>query len=432
LIDNKLTIGIAANNNEILIGTFSNGPIYRSTDDGLSWSEIIASPICTEINDVEVDPNNSNNIITGLLGTYNIGGNYNDQCLYSTLDGGANWTRKGPAAHALCLTPNPSNFNSLYLGTFSQGLFKSNDGFDTFFNLISGNKLIADVIVSSEDTNVVIVSEIDLDLVQTSIKRSIDGGTTFSNVSSLTVNRLAFNATDNDTVYAATTSGIQVSSDNGVTWTPWQIPGENVLSIAYNGSLYAGTEAGALYKIDGSVTTTISGPWQLPVEIKSICKENGHLIVGLNGAEQDTTHVLSGSIWMSSDEGVTWSEITGNMSSTNVYGNNVIAGSAGELVVGTYGGGIFQSNDLSLNTNDLSNSTFEIKLFPNPTTENVVITADLASEFNVKLIDHSGKLVLTQIATSGQKIAVQHLPSGMYEVVITNGNARATSSFVIQ
>lgn len=431
LIDTKLTIGIAANNNEILVGTFSNGPIYRSQDDGASWSEI-NSPICTEINDVEIDPNNPNNIITSLLGTYNVGGIYDDQCLYSSTDGGANWTRKGPKAHGLGVAPNPQNFNSCYLGTFSKGLFKSTDGFNNYTNLISGNKLIADIIVSSEDTNVVIVSELDFDLAQSSIKRSTDGGTSFTNVSGLATNRLAFNSMSNDTVYAATTSGIHISSDNGQTWNPWQVPGENILAITHNGSVYAGTDDGDLYKIDDTGLTTISGPWQLPVQIKSIYKENGHLIVGLNGAEQDTTRVLSGSIWKSSDDGVSWTEITGDMHATNVYGNNVIAGINGELLVGTYGGGIFQSNDLTLSANELSHDSFEIQLFPNPTTNFIAVSTDLAGVFNIEIIDNSGRMVYKTTASNGQKIDIRHLSSGLYGLVIRSENGNASSSFVVR
>lgn len=170
----------------------------------------------------------------------------------------------------------------------------------------------------------------------------------------------------------------------------------------------------------------------MPVQIKSIYTENGHLIVGLNGAEQDTTHVLNGSLWISSDEGNSWTEITGNMHATNVYGNNVVAGINGELLVGTYGGGIFRSNDLTLGTASLTKDEFQIALFPNPTSEYVVVTADLSSSFNVDIIDNSGRFVLTKKATDGQKIDVQQLPSGSYELVISTETTKVSKSLVIQ
>ena len=141
LLDNKLVIGIGASGTNVMIGTFSNGPIYLSNNSGTSWSTTATSPTCTEINDLIVDPNNSDRMFTCLLGTYNLEGLYNDQCIYETSNAGSSWTRKGPNAHALCLTPNPLDFNKSYLGTFSQGLFKSNDGFDNSINILGGKKL---------------------------------------------------------------------------------------------------------------------------------------------------------------------------------------------------------------------------------------------------------------------------------------------------
>lgn len=66
-----------------------------------------------------MDPNDPNTIYTGLLGTYNIGGNYNDFSVYGTTNGRTSWTRKGPEGHVLCLTANPLNIGTTFLGTFS-------------------------------------------------------------------------------------------------------------------------------------------------------------------------------------------------------------------------------------------------------------------------------------------------------------------------
>ncbi len=418
----------------IFAGTEGNG-LQFTNDNGATWSEVSDSTICTEINAVQVDPNNANNIITGLLGTYNIGGSFNDFSLYATSDGGTNWTRKGPAAHALCITPNPSNFGTQYLGTFSQGLFKSNDGFDSYSNLISGNKLIADIAVSAEDTNIVLISEIDLDLVQTSIKRSTDGGATFTNVSTITANRLTFNTSYHDSVYAATPSGLYLSTDNGLTWNAWELDQINVQSLFHDGSsLYAGTNSGHLWKLSNGTVIPISGLWDKPVQMKSIIKENGHIIVGLNGAEQDTTQELSGSLWMTSDEGNNWTEITGDMYNTNVYGNKVIASANGEVYVGTYGGGILQSSVLTFGNEEIGLENIEVKLFPNPATDFIAIANDLPTHliFNLEILDKTGRIVLSQEITSGQQVNIQHLSSGSYELVIQTGNGKASSRFVVQ
>lgn len=432
LLDDKLVIGIGSNGDDIYAGTFSNSPIIALYDGAANWTEAASSPFCTEISTLAIDQNNSSNIVTGLLGTYNIGGNYNAEALYTTNDGGLNWTRKGPEAHAISVTPNPDRFASSYLGTFSQGLFKTYDGFDTYINLISGNKLIADIAIEATDTNVVIVSQIDLDITQSSIQRSIDGGINFSNVSAIAANRLTFHSSEEDSVFAATTDGIYLSADNGVTWNVWQLSGVNVQSILHDGTLYAGTDAGELYHFENGMLTNISGPWATPVQIKSIHKENGHLIVGLNGAEQDTTNELSGSLWMSSDNGSNWTEITGNIYNTNVYGNNVVASNNGELIVGTYGGGIFQSSGLTLNTQVNSQPSFDFQVFPNPSSDYIAISVDTKETLPLEISDVSGKVVHDQTVVDGQIISLGHLPKGIYYITLKSDAMASTISFVRQ
>lgn len=429
LLNGKLTIGIGAEEDVVMIGTFSNGPIYQTTDNLGSWSEIANSPTCTEISDLEIDPNNTSNMLTCLLGTYNVGGTYNDLSIYSSNNAGMSWSRKGPEAHGLCLTPTPGDFEKAYLGTFSQGLFKSNDSFDTYTQLLTGNKLVGDVAVSTSDTAVLLVSEVDLDVTQAAILRSTDGGSSFSTVSTEAANRVLFNADDNDTVYAATTNGLIRSVDNGLTWNAWQLSGENVLALAFHeGTLYAGTEEGALYKMVGNTITTISGNWTGPVQIKSIYRTNNSLFVGLNGAEQDTTNNLEGSIWRSDDDGVTWSNITTDMTSTNVYGNNVITSRNGELLVATYGGGIFQSNGLTLSIDQHSETTASLKAYPNPASGFLFVDVTETPVDSYQILNVNGQLIRTEQLPKGSKtllkVDVSNLPQGTYLLLMHSSEGK--------
>ena len=426
LIDNQWIIGLGSKETDIYIGLFSNSPIVKSEDGGTTW-EKIPSPFATEINDIYVDPLNSDRIITCLLGTYNIGGNFNNRCIYSTEDGGISWVRKGPKAHALCLAVNPLNEKEFYLGTFSSGLFKTFDTFDNYINLIPGNKLISDVAVSNIDTNVILVSTYDLDLRTASIKRSVDGGKSFLDVSNIFANRLLFNIENNDTIYAATLNGIYISVDNGITWTPWFLEGEKILSIYYNRhTLFAGTDKGDLYMIKNKKVKNISGPWEKPIELKSIYSINNKLFIGLNGAEKDTTYQLNGGIWMSSDTGSTWIDITNSMTSTNIYGNNVITSDGIDLYVGTYGGGIFKSKGLSLGVKESINRNTEIEIMPDYT-DNSSHLFRIISKIGIttiKIFNLSGQDVTlyTDITIENQiaEIDISKLPGGTYFVFIKN------------
>lgn len=436
LLNNKLPIGIGTADMNIFVGTFSNGPIVLSNDDGSTWSTVANSPTATELNALTVDSNDPSRMHTSLLGTYNIGGNYNDPCLYETTDGGVSWTRKGPAAHGICLTPNPLEYDKSFLGTFSKGLFRSHDGFNTYTNLISGNKLIGDIAVSSTDTNVVIVSEVDLDLIQVAIKRSADGGNTFSVVSNIVGNRLLFNPDDNDTVYAATDNGIHLSTDQGVTWSAWQLAGTNVQSLAYGEALYAGTETGILYKIEASSVTDISGNWPVPIQVKNIYKAGGDLFVGLNGAEQDTSVVLNGSLWTTGDEGVSWTDLTSDMTSTNVYGNKVIASAQGALLVGTYGGGIFSAIGLLASLDPLESINDPLQLFPNPTADFLRVHTGQEKVVSFMVLDMQGKVVSrgkpTQPGDAEERLDLSKLKPGMYTVVLSMSNQQTQFRKVVK
>ncbi len=430
LLLDKLTIGIGASNSNVLAGTFTNGPIYKSINNGLNWSAISGTPNCTEVNDVLLNPNNPNHMLSCLLGTYNIGGSYNDLCISETTNGGLSWLRKGPEAHGLCMTSNPNNFNTQYLGTFSQGLFKSTDSFGSFSQLISGNKLIADVIVSQEDTNTLIISEVDLDLQQVAIKRSIDGGNSFNNVASLATNRLLFNLYSDDTVYAATNNGIQRSIDNGLSWSSWQLNGENILSLAAHGTkIYAGTDAGILHEIVGGNVTDISGPWQTPVQIKSIYRYGDELFVGLNGAEQDTTYDLNGSIWMSTDGGNSWTNITTDLTNTNIYGHNVINSNGQDLIIATYGGGMYKTDDLVLSAYNENSSENSLSIQPNPVKELFAIFSEGLQIEEFILLDTKGRMVLTSkgILSENTNVDASALKPGMYTLQITFENGSIAS-----
>ena len=360
-----------------------------------------------------------------------MGGRYNKECISVTTNGGGTWLRKGPNAHGLCLTVNPLNSKQLFLGTFYQGLFKTVNSFSTYTNLINGNMLIGDIAISQSDTNVIIISEVDLDSMQASIKRSTDGGSNFSTVTALLANRVLFNSNNNDTVYAATNNGVYLSIDNGVNWNSWQLAGSNTLSLAYNSNiLYAGTDNGTFYKIENSIATDISGNWQKPLELKSIFTLNNELFVGFNGAEKDTTNNLHGSIWQTSDNGNNWLNITSQMTSTNIYGNNIITSEGNELYVGTYGGGIFKSNGLILDVieNKLPN---DISLYPNPTNNSLTLNSKNGIITSIQLLNNLGQNVSNSvrkhILNTKAIIDISALPSGVY-IVLTQTNNKITTA----
>lgn len=426
----QLVIGIGSNGTDILVSGFSNSPIMKSPDGGLSWAEVNSSPTATELNDMFIDPANSDRILTCLLGSYNLNGDFDRESVYETTDGGLSWTRKGPDAHALCITANPLNSQEFYLGSFAQGVYKTTDNFNTWTQLSANGVAVIDVIVSSEDTNVVLISEIDWGLPAVAIKRSSNGGATFNTVSTVIGNRLAFHPDNNDTVYIATNNGLYLSDDFGLTFSPWLLSGEDCRSLAVeNGIVYAGTTDGKLFRIENGISSDVSGGWMTPVEIKSILIKGNELFIGLNGAEKDTIMDLHGSIWQSSDQGSSWTDITGNMTSTNIYGNNIIGSDGAELYVGTYGGGIFKSSGMNLDAGIEEMSEVNvIEVYPNPTNnwlwieKTGPITGFRVMSMNGE--DCTGRTRMISMNNNGMTLEVAELDGGIYFLIIESDNLR--------
>ncbi|MEO9533520.1 MAG: T9SS type A sorting domain-containing protein [Crocinitomicaceae bacterium] len=417
----QIVIGITSDGTNLYCSGFSNSPIMKSSDAGLSWSETASSPIATEVNDIYLDPNDDNRMFAVLMGTYNLNGLYDRECIYETNDGGMTWTRKGPDAHGLCITANPQDDNTFYLGSFAQGVYKTTDNFDTFTQLSLNGKTVVDVIVSPADTSVVLISEIDFNLSEFRIKRSEDGGAVFDSVSAIIANGLAFNPGDNDTVYAATNDGVELSGDFGLSFFPWMLSGEDCLTLKAEGSdLYVGTADGKLFKISNGISTEITGPWTTPVELKSILIEDDHLFVGLSGAEKDTTYDLHGSIWRSDDDGSSWTDITTDMISTNIYGKNIIETNGHELFLATYGGGVYKSSGLDLSASINEAVSSKNLIYPNPANDRIYVSLDEFIGSNYKLTNVNGENI-KQGVVSNEGISLSGLSEGVYFIKI-NGS----------
>lgn len=433
VINNQLMIGIASNGNDIYCSMFSNSPVIKSADGGVTWNYTSTSPFASEIGSMYVDPLNNQRILVGLLGSYS--GSNNKEGIYETTNGGLTWVRKGPLAHVQSLAVNPLNSNSFFLGTFGSGLYKTNSSFSTFSNPVSGNIVISDIAVAPGDSNIVLATEINLTGPTFSILRSTNAGNSFTPVATLLGSRILFHPLSNDTVYLATGLGVYRSVNKGITWSPWMLSGQNIISLGFhNGKLLAGTFTGVLHEIIGSTALVITTPWLQPIQIKNIFSANNKLYVGLNGAEQDTLQNLSGSLWMSLNNGVTWSNITGDMSSTNIYGNNSLFVSGSMIYAATYGGGIF-TNSTVLKVDELPLGSEIGVIYPNPCSDANQVWVKFKKEYSnlrYSVFDLRGREIVSgNVEISGKINLPEATPKGTYLISFYNGEEKMGISKLI-
>lgn len=438
LLEDHILIGIDAVDDLIIAGIFSSTEILKSTDNGATWSTLNSNPLATEIRAVRVDPD-SDRIYTSLQHSYNLGGDrYNKEALAISEDNGVTWSRKGPLAHGMDVIIHPDNSETLFLGTFAQGLFKTINGFATWEPARAGNKLILDVVIDPENTDNMLLSELDIPTVITGVFKSIDGGETWYETSNLTATQIVYNS-DNDRVFFSTENGIYISDDNGesIGAIPAYFDGKVVLSIAYNSPyLYAGTQNGKLFKIDNDgLVEEITGDWNGdgPNEVRNIMYEGNSIIVGLNGAEQDSSHNLNGGVWQSIDNGESWMDLTSNLTNNNIYGNTAIAvANNGDLIVGTYGQSLFKTGDIVLSVPENEFEEPSIVIFPNPTNGPTQITTQSAIQ-SVMITTIDGKIVYENKTIGSNKLILKNtlLETGIYIVTVSVKGNSATSQLVV-
>lgn len=99
--------------------------IYKSTDDGNSWSDV-SGGIPAIADDLVVDPNNPSKVYAGT--TWGV---------YRSSDGGLTWNKNTGIAYAYALGIDPANPNILYAGYTKRG-FKSTDGGNIWTECSSG------------------------------------------------------------------------------------------------------------------------------------------------------------------------------------------------------------------------------------------------------------------------------------------------------
>lgn len=402
LSDSIIVMGLEARGDTVWCGRFANSAPVVSYDGGATWDEAPSAPVSSYLTSVVVDPSNPSRLLVTSLGSY--APDWSFAGIFESEDAGATWQGIGPAAHGLTLDFRPSAANVLYFGTFADGLFRSVDGGAAWTCIRPGNRVIFDVASDPDSPLVMLESEYDLDASTVGLYRSTNGGDSFSPVLPSLVSAVVF-VPGGTTAYAGTSNGVYRSLDNGATWSYWRLAGVSIRSLLLHGAdLYAGCELGNLYCLSSGGTSNITGPWGLPCNLDGILFNADTLYAGLSGAELDSTFFQHGSVWRSPDLGANWTDVTGNLATTHIYGSSPLAIAGGRLVACTYGAGLERLDDYTSSPGDGHDPAgqWEVRAVSNPCPGTASLEILVPSDCSAELVVYD--IMGRQVYSTGNRL----------------------------
>jgi hypothetical protein len=322
----------------VLASTFTNTGVYRSTDDGASFAMSNEGLNATFI--VEVASSPTGRVYAAMLGTYEVVPDANVNALTSTDDGGKTWRRTGGvAAHGLTVAADDQG--RVLLGTFRQGAWLSEDDGQTFEPIdgLGPDTVVQGMSFGPDGIALASVGTIAEAGTSTRLARSTDGGRNWETAAAgLQANTTAFS--DDGHAWAAGNTGVAHSTDGGASWRLLSEQPSRAVLPEPGGSALVGTIDGAVRRLRAGAGGETLAQLVAPDEsygVYAIVRSGDAIYAGVGGAEGDDRQ---GGMFVSNDDGRTWSEAVDGLFNNHVWGMAVDP--AGAVYAGTYAGSVFK------------------------------------------------------------------------------------------
>ena len=227
------------NSNEIFVAVLgalwsdsNERGVYKSSDGGVTWENILYLNESTGCADLAMDPSNPNILYASMWEFRRTGWSFNsggdNSALYKSTDGGKNWKKihngfpEGKLGR-LAIGVAKSNPNTLYTVIESEknedkGLYKSVDAGENWkqmnndFGITVRPFYFSRIVVDPKDENVIVKAGLYGSI-------SKDGGETFENLGSMhpDIHDMVFDINNSDIIYVGTDGGVYRTWNKGVT-----------------------------------------------------------------------------------------------------------------------------------------------------------------------------------------------------------------------
>ena len=291
------------NNSNICYMGAASGGVFKSTDKGVTWFPVFDNESSMSIGALAIAPSNSNIVYVG-TGEANGGSGsltYDANGIYKSTDAGLTWTNIGLQNTRMtgCLAVHPTNANIVFAATMGElygkgpdkGLYRTTDGGLTWQKVLFLNDSTGaiDVVINPQNPNIVYAALWERTRwannknyagPSSGLYKSVDGGTTWNQLGNglpapgTVLSRIAVDLCDAqpNVVYTKMLDvnfnmlGVYKSADDGATWTATSaVPG----NVGFGGYWYGKIKVDpvnpdVVYEIGFEMFKTIDGgiSWQ--------------------------------------------------------------------------------------------------------------------------------------------------------------------------
>jgi photosystem II stability/assembly factor-like uncharacterized protein len=307
-----------------------------------TWQSV--GPYSGNIRIIVIDPNNRQTVYAGTW----------DNGIFKTTNGGASWSSannglKGTGVRALAI--DPTNSQTVYAGT-GNGVFKSTDGGASWTEVDAGmtSKYVESLAIDPKNSHRIYAGTQGGGLF-----KSNDGAASWTTAGSGITETadtefftIVVDPTNSQTVYAGTTDALFKSTNSGVSWAETDsgidksnMPNMQVTAIAIDPTnsqaVYAATVTGIFKSANAGASWTRASSGQTEL---ATC-----LVIDPDNSQ--TVYAGTGlyGLFKSTDAGATW--IAANIGLTNMYLTCLAIDPADSQTVyaGTFGDGVFKSTN---------------------------------------------------------------------------------------
>jgi hypothetical protein len=268
--------------------------------------------------------------------------------LISSISVQAQWVQTNSPRHDILtyggyITCLASQGNKLFAGTQSSGLILSTDSGSTWslVNVTPYPSLNSILGIGS-----LLVNGSDLFVVAGGLDLSTDSGATWSSIylPSLSSSISAIAVSGGNIIICTLLDSTHLSTDNGKSWTALDTLFDVTCFARMNGNLYAGTNGGGRFLTGVYVSTNNGLNWNLTDTGERSGKRFVLALTASGGNLFEST--LSG-MFLSSDEGATWTAIESGLPDPSLYQSRIyaLAANGQNIYAGTEGSGIYFSTN---------------------------------------------------------------------------------------